>query len=127
PVPTGRVGEDGRRNGVRACLELREERLEVLRWDRAAEPPEAGEEHELELPDHWAGGPREGLGEAPPPEISPDAAPANPAEPAIDDDELAVIDVPEAGQVPAGRAVAAERPNRYPGLRRADDAHIDPG
>src|SRR4030095_14078875 len=117
-LATRRVVEDERRNGVRPRVEVREERLDVVPRDRAAEPPEAGEEHELELRDYRAGHPQEEIVEAAVLEVVLDAGSTDPPDSAVDDYELAVIDMAEAAEVPAGRAVVAERTDRCPRLRR---------
>jgi len=56
-----------------------------------------------------------------------DARSADPADSAVDDHDLAVIDVAERRQVPASRAVASKRPDRRTRLRRPDDADLDVG
>ena len=60
-------------------------------------------------------------------EVVLDAGAADPADSAVDDHDLAVIDVAERGQVPAGRAFVSERPHRRTRLRRPDDADLDAG
>jgi len=60
-------------------------------------------------------------------EVVLDAGSADPADSAVDDHDLAVIDVAERRQVPASRAVASKRPDRRTRLRRPDDADLDVG
>ena len=121
----GRVVKDDGRNGVRPRVERREERVDL--GNRASEPPEAGEEHELELRHHRAGSPQEQVVEAAVLEVVLDAGSADPADPAVDDHDLAVIDVAERGKVPSCPALASERPDRRTRLRRPGDADLDPG
>ena len=71
------------------------ERVELPLRDRAAEPAEAREEDELELRDHRPGEPHEEVVEAAVVEVVLDPAAADPADPAVDDDELAVVEVAE--------------------------------
>ena len=70
---------------------------------RSAQPAEAGEEHELELVDDRARDADEQIVEATVLEVVLDARPTDPADPAVDDEHLAVIEVPERVQVPAPR------------------------
>ena len=84
--------ERGRRD--RARLALGEEGVELLRRDGAAEPAEAGEEHELQLRDHRPRKADEQVVEATIGEVVLDPRAADPADAAVDDEELAVVDAP---------------------------------
>ena len=70
--------------------------------DLATEPAQAGDEHELELRDDRALDAHEQVVELAVLEVILDPGAADPADPAVDDHDLAVVDVPEAAQVPAG-------------------------
>src|SRR4051794_26276750 len=63
--------------------------------------------------------------EAPVLEVILDSGAAHPADPAVDDDQLPVVDVAELGEVPAGRAAQRRRLSRSPQLGRAHDANLD--
>ena len=99
-----------RRHRVRAVLERREEGGDLGDGDGAAEPAKAGEEHELELRDDGAGDANEQVVEATVLEVVLDSGAADPADPAVDDDDLAVVDVPEGAEVPAHGPASPERP-----------------
>ena len=60
-------------------------------------------------------------------EVVLDSGAADPADAAVDDEQLAVVDVPEPGQVPTSGAHAAERPDGCARFRRPDDADLDSG
>ena len=60
-------------------------------------------------------------------EVVLDPGAADPAHSAVADDDLPVVDVPEAAKVPPQGAVLPERPGARAGLRRPDDAHLDAG
>jgi len=102
-----------------------EEGVELLRRDLSAEPAEAGEEDQLELRGHRTAHTQEEVVEAALVEMVLDPGAADPANPAVDDDELAMVDAPQPVQVPAARAAGRERPRRRPQLRRAHDADVD--
>ena len=91
-VGAGRVVQHRRRD--RARLELREEGVELLRRDGAAEPAEAREEHELQLRDDRPGEADEQVVEAAIGEMVLDPRAADPADAAVDDEQLAVVDAP---------------------------------
>jgi hypothetical protein len=55
-----------------------------------------------------------------------DAGAADPTDPAVDDHDLAVIDVADPVEVPAERAAASERPEPSTELGRTHDADLDP-
>ncbi len=93
--------------------------------DRPTKPTEAGEEDQLQLSDHRTSDPHEQVVEATVLEVVFDPGSADPADSSVDDDELAMVDVPQATQVPASRAVGSERAELCSGLRRSDDADID--
>jgi hypothetical protein len=116
PVPAGSVLEDDRRNRVRPCLQEREQAVELVAPNRAPEPVEAGQEEELELRYHRPGGAYELLVEAAVVEVVLDSSAADPADAAVHDHDLAMVDVPEARQVPACR------PRRCRGARPAHGA-----
>jgi len=82
---------------------------------------------QLELCHHRASSPQEQVLEAAVLEVVLDAGSADPPDSAVDDHDLAVIDVAERSQVPAGRALASQRPDRRTRLCRPDDADLDPG
>ena len=88
---------------------LGEERGELGRVHVAAEPAKRGEEDELELRDDGAREPQEHVVEPAVLEVVLDARSADPAGQAVDDDDLAVVDVPELVEVPALLAFCAER------------------
>ena len=83
--------------------------VKCRRRERAAQPPEAGEEHERELIDHRPGDAYEQIVEAPVAEVVLDPGAADPAGAAVDDRHLAMVEVAERVQVPARRATGAER------------------
>ncbi len=89
-VGTGRVVQD--RRGHRARLGVREERRQLLRRHAAAEPAEAGDEHELELRDDRPGHAHEQVVEAAVGEVVLDPRATDPADAAVDDEQLAVVD-----------------------------------
>ena len=126
PVAAGRVVEDGRGHRSATRLERREEAVELGRRHLAAQPAEAREEDELQLRDDGPGDAQEEVVKAPVVEVVLDPRPADPARAAVDDHELAVVDVPEGGEVPARVSAPTERPDRGPRLRGADDADLDP-
>ena len=95
--------------------------------NRPTEPAEARDEDQLELRDHRAGDADEQVVEAAVLEVILDPGAADPADAAVDDDDLAMIDVSEPGEVPARGAPGAERAGRRPHLCRAHDAHFDTG
>ena len=102
-----------------------EEGVELLGRDRSAEPAEAGEEDQLELRGHRAGHAHAEVVEAAVVEVVLDPGAADPADPAVDDEELAVVDVAEPVEVPAARASRRYRLRRPPQLHRAHDADLD--
>ena len=129
-VRTGRVVEHRRRD--RARLELGEEGVELLRRHGAAEPAEAGEEHELQLRDHRPREADEQVVEATVGEVVLDPRAADPADAAVDDEDLAVVDAPrrahDANLDAAGPQPLVE-PARPAGTRADavdDDPHRDP-
>ena len=98
----------------------------LARRDLAAEPAQAGDEHELQLRDDRAFDADEQVVELAVLEVILDPGAADPADPAVDDHDLAMVDVPQPAQVPAGRSARAERPSRRPRLGRAGHAHLNP-
>ena len=113
------------RHRVAARDELRQQRIECAERNLAAEPAEARDEDELELGDHGAGRPQEQVVEAPVLEVILDPRAADPTDPAVDDQHLAVVDVPETGKVPAGRAAGVERPERCTCPGASHDTDLD--
>ena len=67
------------------------------------QPREARHEDELELRDDGAGDAHEEIVEAAVLEVILDAGAPDPADPAVDDDQLAMVDVPELVKVPLAR------------------------
>ena len=55
-----------------------------------------------------------------------DARSPDPADPTVDDHELAMVDVPEPSEVPLGRAAGRQRPGGDAKLGRAHHDHLDP-
>ena len=99
--------QDDGGNPLAALLRLREEGVELGRRHRAAEPAKAGEEDQLQLGDDGACHADEQIVEAPVLEVILDPGAPDPADPAVHDDHLAVVDVPERANVPAsGSAIA---------------------
>ena len=82
--------------------------------DAPPEPEEARDEHELELADDRPFEPHEQVVEPPVLEVVLDPCAADPADAAVDDDDLAVVDVPDGAEVPA---VAAPVPSGPCGAR----------
>ena len=89
----------------------------------AAEPAEAREEDELELRDDRPLDADEEVVEAAVLEMVLDPGAADPADPPVDDDDLAVVDVPERRGSSDRAIVRAERPER-PALRAARYARL---
>ena len=87
--------EHDRRRWITSGVERREERIEVGARHRSAQPAEAGQEHELELVHDRPRDAQEQIVEATVLEVILDACPTDPADPAIDDEQLAVVEVPE--------------------------------
>ena len=127
PEPSRRVVEHDRGDRARSRVEWREELRGAGRRDRATEPAQAGDEHELELRDDRALDAHEQVVELAVLEVILDPGAADPADPAVDDHDLAVVDVPEAAQVPTGGSAGVQRPAWRPRLDRAGDAHLNPG
>ena len=96
PEPTWGVVQDDRRNRVSALIQLREQGVDLSDANPAAEPAEAGQEDELELCDHRAGDTDEQVVEATVLEVVLDSGAADPTYAAVDDYELAMVDMPEA-------------------------------
>ena len=126
-VGTGRVVQHDRGHGIGAAVELREEGIELGCPDVPPEPAEGGDEHQLQLGDDRAGNAYEQIVEAPVLEVILDPGAAHPADAAVDDRHLAMVDVPELAKVPARVSRAAERTGRRACLHRAHDADLDPG
>jgi hypothetical protein len=107
-------------------LELGEDRRDVGDWYRAAQPAKARDEDQLELRDDRSDDAKEQVVEAAVLEVVLDAGAADPTDPAVDDHDLAVIDVADPVEVPAERAAASERPEPSTELGRTHDADLDP-
>jgi hypothetical protein len=60
-------------------------------------------------------------------EVVLDPGASDPADPPVDHEQLAMVDVAERAEVPTDVAVGAERAERRPCLRRPDDADVDAG
>ena len=73
----------------------------TLLGDLAPEPAQAGHEHELELRDDRALDANEQVVERAVLEMILDPGTADPADPAVHDDDLAMVDMPQPAQVPA--------------------------
>ena len=119
--------EHDRGDRTRPLVEWREELRGAGRRDRATEPTQAGDEHELELRDDGTLDAHEQVVERAVLEMILDPRAADPADSAVDDDDLAVVDVPEAAQVPTGGPTCVQRPSRGPRLDRTSYAHLNPG
>ena len=76
----------------------------LSRRDVAAEPAQARDEDELQLRDDRPLDAHEQVVELAVLEMILDPGAADPADPAVDDDDLAMVDVSEAAEVPAGGA-----------------------
>ena len=118
--------EHDRRHGVRTLVERGEQLRNVVRGDLALEPAKAGHEHELQLRHDGAADADEEVVEFAVLEVVLDPGAADPADPSVHDDDLAVVDMPQSTQVPASRAAAAERAARRARLRGTVHAHHDP-
>ena len=116
-----RVVEDDRRYPL-AVLQRRKQGVQLSRRDLAAKPAVTGDEDELELRDDRPGHAHEEVVEAPVLEVVFDAGAADPPDAAVDDHDLAVIDVTQAGEIPFQLPVAPERPEGRAHLRRPNDA-----
>ena len=127
PEPPRRVVEHDRGDRARSLVEWREELRGAGRRDVATEPAQAGHEHELELRHDRALDAHEQVVELAVLEVILDPGAADPADPAVDDHDLAVVDVPEAAQVPTAGPARVQRPSRRPRLDRAGHAHLNPG
>ncbi len=93
-----------------ALILLREECIDFSGVDRPAEPAKAREEDELELRHQGPGHADEQIVEATVLEVVLDAGAADPANPSVDHDELAMVDVSQRAEVPPCRAPAVDRP-----------------
>ena len=117
--------ECNRRGGIISGVECREERIELCVRHGPAEPAKAGEEHELELVDDGPRDAQEQIVEATVLEVILDARPADPTDAAIDDQQLAVIEVSERVQGPAHRLPCVDRARLRAQLGGPHDAHCD--
>ena len=91
----------------------------------APKPPKARQEDELKLCNDWPFDAEEQVVEAAVLEVVLDSGAADPADAAVDDRELAMVDMPECAQVPAHRPVAPEWPDGRAQTRGAHGAHLD--
>jgi hypothetical protein len=91
----------------------------------ASQPVEADEKDELELGDDRAGDAYEEVEEASVLEMVLDPGAAHPANAAVNDGNLAMVDMAERGEVPARRASATKRSNGRTELCGAHDADLD--
>ena len=103
--------EDDRRHGVRAFLERGKEGVDVTGANDTPEPTKAGEKHELELRDHGTGDANEEVVKPTVLEVVLDSGAADPADPAVDGDDLAMVDMPERAEVPAHGPASPQRPD----------------
>ena len=103
-MSTRRVVQDGRGDRIRPPASC-SGKSESSSWhgDRTAQPREARDEHELELRDDRASDAQKEVVEAAVLEVILDACAADPADPAVDNDDLAMVDVPELVEVPLPR------------------------
>ena len=112
--------------GARAFVERWEELRDALRRDLAAEPAQARDEHELQLRHDRPFDANEQVVKRAVLEVILDSRTADPADPAVDDDDLAMVDMPQPAQVPAGLPAGPERAMRHPRLRGARHTHLNP-
>jgi hypothetical protein len=103
----------------------RKEIVEHLRSNHAFQPSKGRDEHELKLRDDRPGDTKEEIVVATVLEVVFDPRPAYPTHAAIDDNELAMVDVPEPVEVPLSRCCSRNRPDGTPELSRPDDANVD--
>ena len=102
-----------------------EERVELRCRYRPAEPAEAREEDELQLARDRAGDAQKEVVEAAVVEVVVDPGAADPPDPAVDDQVLAVVDVPELFNRPAGGIAGGGGLWGRAQLHRAHHAHLD--
>ena len=102
--------KDDCRHRVRAILERGKEGVDLGDGNGAAKPANAGEKHELELRDHGTGDTNEQVVKPTILEVVLDSGAADPADPAVDDDDLAMVDMPERAEVPAHGPASSQRP-----------------
>ncbi len=126
-VTSGSVVERHRRHWIDSGVERRQERIEVGARHGSTQPAEAGQEHELELVHDRTRDPQEQIVEATVLEVILEACPTDPADPAIDDEQLPMVEVPEPFQVPTRRPPSADRARLRARLGRPDDTHCDAG
>ena len=124
--PRGVVEDDGgHRSGAR--VEGREQPGGAVHRNDATQPAEAGDEDELQLRDDRSLDADEQVVELAVLEVILDPGASDPADAAVDNHDLAVVDVPQAAEVPAGGATRVERAAGCARLDRARHAHLDPG
>ena len=92
--PARCVVKHDRRHWAGALFERGEQVRNRARGSLAAEPAKAGNEHELQLCDDWALDTHEQVVELAVLEVILDSGSTDPADPTVDDDGLAVVDVP---------------------------------
>ncbi len=117
--------EDTCRDGVRVLLVVGVRRVELVRRHRPTEPAEGRDEHELQLAGDGPAHPHEQVVEAAVVEVVLDPGAADPPDPAVDDHELAVIDVPELLNRPASLIAARGGLRRRTEPHRAHHAYLD--
>ena len=100
--------EHDRRHGARAFVERREQPRNLVHGDLALEPEQAGHEHELQLRHDRAFDADEQVVELAVLEVILDPGATDPADPPIDDDGLAMVDMPQPAQIPAHLPAATE-------------------
>ena len=94
PEPARRVVEHHGCHGAGTLGEEREQLCDAVRWDIAAEPTQAGNEHELELRDHRAFDTNEQVVKRAVLEMILDPGTPDPTDTPVHDNELAMVDVP---------------------------------
>jgi hypothetical protein len=104
---------------------FRQEHVQIASLNGTAQPAEARHEHELKLRDDRAGDTHEEIVEAAILEVILDSSAADPADAAIYDDDLAVVDVTELRKVPLPRRSSHNRLRRSPYLRCAHHPDLD--
>ena len=119
--------EHNGRNGVITSVERGKQLGNALHRNRPSEPTQAGDEDQLQLSYHRAFDPDEQVMKCTIFEMILDPGATHPADPAVDHDDLPMIDVPQARQVPLHLSTLAEWPPRHSNPSRAGNAHLNPG
>ena len=98
---------------------------ELLPENDAIQPVECRDEDELQLRCDGTRDAKEQVVEPPVVEVILDSRAADPANATVDDDQLAMVDVPEPVEVPPSGAACHDGPDRSPQLDRPDDPDVD--